>query len=360
MSTSPDGERHNESLIDLAIRIGILGFLVYWTFLLISPFLAIILWSVVLAVALYPIFEWLSKCLGGHPRLAALVITVCCLLLTIGPVTWLGLGLIENGRSIYSSIAAGELALPAPWPSVKEWPLIGDQVYQLWGLAAGNLKAALVKVLPELKPLGTAVLGAAGSVGLSVIGFMASVVVAGFLLCPAPALVGAVRAVAHKINPSSGEQFVILAGATIRNVARGVIGIAVIQTALAGVGLVVAGVPGASILTFAVLVLAIVQVGAAVILLPLIVWSWFTMDLTGAFFFTAYMVPVNIIDNVLRPIILGRGLGTPMLVILVGVIGGTLAHGMIGLFVGPIVLAVTWELLTAWIDKSDTEGQGTG
>jgi predicted PurR-regulated permease PerM len=211
--------------------------------------------------------------------------------------------------------------------------------------------------VPELKPLGTALLGAAGSVGLSVVSFMASVVVTGFLLCPAPKLVGAVRAFAHKVNPSSGERFVVLAGATIRNVARGVIGIAVIQTALAGVGLVVADVPGASILTFAVLVLAIVQVGAALVLLPLIVWSWFTMDVTAAILFTAYMVPVNIIDNILRPIVLGRGLRTPMLVILTGVIGGTLAHGMIGLFVGPIVLAVTWELLTTWIGTPGTDDE---
>jgi predicted PurR-regulated permease PerM len=361
MSTNPADDRRYDQLIDLTIRIAILGFLVYWVFVLLRPFLAIALWSIVLAVALYPVFEWLTKCLGGRPRPAALLLTAVGLLVTIGPVTWLGLGLIENGRVLYAGIASGELTLPAPRESVKEWPLVGEQVYALWALAAGNLKAALIKVVPELKPFGAALLGAAGSVGLSALGFTASVLVAGFLLGPAPSLVSAIRAFARKISPGIGEQFVILAGATIRNVARGVIGIAVIQTLLAGIGLVVAGVPGASILTFAVLVLAIVQVGAAIILLPLIIWSWFAMDATSAFLFTAYMIPVNVIDNVLRPLFLGRGMGTPMLVILVGVLGGTLAHGMIGLFIGPIVLAVSWELLTAWLaERRAADGDANG
>ena len=351
MGMRPVDEHRYDLVIDVAIRVGILGLLVFWAFVLLRPFLAIVLWSIVLTVALYPVFNWLTKLLGNRPRSAALIITAICLLLTIGPVTWLGLGLLDGGRALYAGVASGDFSLPAPRPSVREWPLIGEQVYQLWEQAAGNLKAALVKLMPELKPLGAAVLGSAGSIGLAMLSFLASVLVAGFLLGPAPSLVAAIRSLAHRINPATGEHFVILAGATIRNVARGVIGIAVIQTVLAGIGLAVAHVPGASLLTFAVLVLAIVQVGAAVVLLPVIVWSWFAMDIWAALLFTAYMIPVNVIDNILRPIILGRGLGTPMLVILLGVLGGMLAHGLIGLFIGPIVLAVSWELLTAWIGE---------
>ena len=144
-----------------------------------------------------------------------------------------------------------------------------------------------------------------------------------------------------------------LAGATIRNVSQGVIGVSLLQALLAGLGLVVAGVPGASLIAFGVLVAGIIQIGPSVILVPVIIWSWMTMETWPALIFTAYIVPVNLIDNVLRPIIFTRGLKTPMLVIIVGVIGGTLSNGIIGLFVGPIVLAVAWDLLVAFMRNDD-------
>ena len=143
------------------------------------------------------------------------------------------------------------------------------------------------------------------------------------------------------------EEFVDLAGATIRNVSRGIIGIAMLQALLAGVGLLFAGVPAAGLFSLLVLVLGIIQIGPSVVLLPLIVWSWFVMDTTTAVLFTLYMVPVNLLDNVLRPL-LANGLSTPMPVILIGVLGGTLVHGVIGLFVGPIVLSIGWQLLVVW------------
>jgi predicted PurR-regulated permease PerM len=138
-----------------------------------------------------------------------------------------------------------------------------------------------------------------------------------------------------------------LAGATIRNVSRGIIGIAILQALLAGVGLLFAGVPAAGLFSLLVLVLGIIQVGPSVVLLPLIVWSWFAMDVTAAILFTVYMVPVNLLDNILRPLV-AKGLSTPMPVILIGVLGGTLVHGVIGLFVGPIVLSIAWQLLVVW------------
>jgi predicted PurR-regulated permease PerM len=134
-----------------------------------------------------------------------------------------------------------------------------------------------------------------------------------------------------------------------------VIGISVLQALLAGIGLMAAGIPQASLITFAVLILGIIQVGPTIVIVPVIIWSWMTMETTSALLFTAYMVPVNLLDNLLRPIVMGRGLKTPILVILIGVIGGTLAYGITGLFLGPIVLAVIWELMVAWIKEQDTE-----
>jgi predicted PurR-regulated permease PerM len=182
---------------------------------------------------------------------------------------------------------------------------------------------------------------------INLLKFIIAVVISGFLFIPGPSLIHSIKNVLSRVAAARGEEFVDLAGATIRNVSRGIIGIAILQALLAGIGLLFAGVPGAGLFSFLVLVLGIIQVGPSVVLLPLIVWSWFAMDTTTAVLFTLYMVPVNLLDNILRPLV-AKGLSTPMPVILIGVLGGTLVHGMIGLFVGPIVLSIAWQLLVVW------------
>lgn len=188
----------------------------------------------------------------------------------------------------------------------------------------------------------------AGSMSINLLKFIIAVVVSGFLFIPGPSLIHSIKNVLTRVAASRGEEFVDLAGATIRNVSRGIIGIAILQALLAGIGLLFAGVPAAGLFSFLVLVFGIIQVGPSVVLLPLIVWSWFAMDVTTAALFTVYMVPVNLLDNILRPLV-AKGLSTPMPVILIGVLGGTLVHGMIGLFVGPIVLSIAWQLLVVWM-----------
>jgi predicted PurR-regulated permease PerM len=313
-----------------------------------------VIWSAVLAVALYPVFEWISFRLGGRRRLAAVLTTILSLLIIIGPATWLALGLIDSLRVISDQLDPSMLTIPPPPDSVKQWPLIGEPIYQFWELASTNLSAALAKIIPQLKPLGSKLLRIGADTGLGIVKFLVSIIIAGFLFSPAPAIVDAVKRFARRLNPARGEEFADQAAATIRAVSRGVIGISVLQALLAGIGLMGAGIPQASLITFGVLIFGIIQIGPSVILIPVIIWSWTLLDTTSALLFTAYMVPVNLLDNVLRPIVMGRGLKTPMLVILVGVIGGTLAYGITGLFLGPIVLAVIWELLGAWIRDTET------
>jgi predicted PurR-regulated permease PerM len=348
-----DTEQLNATVIGLAIRLAFLGVILFLALSIIRPFLETIAWSVVWAVALYPVFDLTANWLGGRRRLAAALITTLLLLIVFGPVTWLGLDLVDVPRMIYARLDSGELSVPAPIESVKNWPLIGEPLFQFWELASTNLSAALIKVAPHLKPIGGTLLGAAGSVGVAILQFLASVIIAGFLLSPGPMLAEAAAVFLHRRVSRRGNEFMQLAGATIRNVSQGVIGVSLLQALLAGLGLMVAGVPGTSLIAFGVLVLGIIQIGPSVILIPVIIWSWMTMETWAALIFTAYMVPVNLIDNVLRPIIFSRGLKTPMLVIIVGVIGGTLSNGIIGLFVGPIVLAVAWDLLVAFVEEKE-------
>jgi len=349
----PSRDQFSAPFIELAIRLGALGLLLYWSFVLVRPFISIVIWSVVLTVALYPVFDWMALRLGERRRLAAVLITVLSLLIVIGPATWLALGLIDSIRMISERLDFSALTIPPPSKSVKDWPVIGDAIYQFWDLASTNFRAALAKILPQLKPLGSSLLRVGADTGIGIVKFLVSIIIAGFLFSPAPTLVEAVKKFARRLNAARGEEFVIQAGATIRAVSRGVIGISVLQALLAGIGLMVAGIPQASLIAFAVLICGIIQIGPSIILIPVIIWSWTAMETTSALLFTAYMIPVNLIDNVLRPIIMGRGLKTPMLVILIGVVGGTLAYGIIGLFLGPIVLAVIWELLAAWLRERE-------
>lgn len=343
------------SFFAIVIRLGVLAILLYGSWVLVRPFTSIVIWSVVLTVALYPVFEWTSFRLGGRRRLAAALTTILSLLIVIGPAMWLAMGLVDSLRTISERLDFSTITIPPPPKSVKDWPVIGNPIYQFWDLASTNFRAALAKIMPQLKPLGSSLLRIGADTGLGIIKFLVSIIVAGFLFSPAPMLVDAIKRISHRLNSERGEEFVNQAGATIRAISRGVIGVSVLQAFLAGIGLIVAGAPQASLITFAVLIFAIVQIGPSIILIPVIIWSWTVMETSSALLFTMYMVPVNLLDNFLKPVVMGRGLKTPMLVILIGVIGGTLAYGIIGLFLGPIVLAVMWELFVAWISEPPQE-----
>src|SRR5215510_354453 len=355
--TGHDNDPRREALstqsIDLVIRLGFLGLLGYWSFTVIAPLLTILLWSAVLTVALYPLFLSLAGTLGQR-GLAALCVTSLCLLIVVGPVTWLGFGLIDTVGSLTKGLDAGKLAIPLPPEAVKLWPVIGEHLHRLWYLAATNLEAALIEIAPHLKPLGSRLLDMAQSAFVGLVELLVSIVVMGFLLTRGPQLVEASTAFLGRVLSHRGKETVQLVGATIRNVSRGVVGIGLLQSILAGAGFLAAGFPSASVLAFLTLLLSIAQIGPAVLLIPITVWSWTAMDTKAAFIFTVYMVFVGVIDNVLRPLVMARGLTTPMPIIMIGVIGGIIAYGIVGIFFGPIVLSVAWAVLVIWVQGDRT------
>ncbi len=354
--------RFNALVIELAIRLFVIGALLYWTFTIILPFAAIILWSVVLAVALYPIYRVVAELLGGRPITAAVLMTIAGLVLIIGPVTWMAVGAIEPIKVVVAGFDNGDIAIPPPPASIKDWPLVGEQLYAFWLLASTNLRSAFTQILPQLKPAGEFLLDMAKSAGAGTLKFLVSVLLMGFILAAAPQLLAGTRALSRRIDPSSGVKFVDLAGATINAVSRGVMGLSLMQAVIGGAGMYLADVPGASLLTIAILVLGIIQIGPLIVVAPVIFWAWTTLTPGPALALTVCMLSVNYMDNVLKPFIFAHGLSTPIPVIFVGVIGGVLAHGIAGLFAGPVVLAVVWELGKAWIsdeleavDESEAE-----
>ena len=336
----------------LAVKLGLFFFLVYWSIVLLRPFLSIALWSLILTVTLYPAFSWTARLLGGRRKLAAGLVTAISLLVFTGPIIWLGISMIEGVASLSHRLSAGDIAIPPPSEGVKSWPFIGERLFYFWDLASTNLKTAITEALPYLSPFRSAARRMAEGAATGIPTFIASLIIAGVLFPPAPTLLEGVRTVSRRILPARGQELVKLAGATIRNVSQGVIGISFLQAVLAGLGFLVAGIPGSGLLALGVLVTGILQV-QGLLFIPVLLWIWTSMETTTALALTAYLGPVGVLNNVLSPIVMAHGLKTPMLVIFIGLMGGVLTHGIIGLFVGPIVLAVTWELVAAWIQHEE-------
>jgi predicted PurR-regulated permease PerM len=261
--------------------------------------------------------------------------------------------MIGGIRGLIVALDAGQVTVPSPPDSVKEWPLVGERLYQVWSLAATNMKVALAEVLPLAKPLGSRLLGIAQGALFALLELLVSIVIAGFLFTRGPQLVDELGAFLTRVLSERGKELVLVAGATIRNVSRGVLGIALLQALLAGAGFLAAGIPAAGVLTFIAVLLGILQIGPAPLFALVAVWSWTAMETTHALIFTAYLIPVGLLDNILRPLLMARGLTTPMPLIMVGVLGGTIAYGIVGLFFGPIVLAVAWAVMMAWLYGGD-------
>ncbi|WP_457585201.1 AI-2E family transporter [Ensifer canadensis] len=341
-----------ETRITDLVRFGIVGLFAYWSLTLVAPFAIIGIWAAILAVAQYPLYRMLEKMLGGRGKLAAVLITLVNLSLIIGPLSALIFGSLDGAQVLFEKLKSSEAIMPAPPASVRDWPVIGERIYNAWSLASNNLEAALNRFQPALLQAGSKAIGVLASIGLGFVGFIASVIVTGFLFRPGLKIGEFMNVFAHRIAGERGQGFVSLATATIRNVARGVIGVAFIQTILCALVLKLFAVPAAGLIAFVVMILCIVQIGPFPVFLPLIVWGWMTMEFQAALLMTLLLVPIALIDNIMKPILVARGLSTPMLVILVGVLGGTLAYGLIGLFLGPIVLSVFYDLLAVWI-RSD-------
>lgn len=349
----PSG-RADRGTIDLVIRLVLLGTLVFWSVTLVAPFVLVVLWSAVLTVALYPVFAWLSRRLGDRPSLAAALITLAGLAIVVTPTAMVVSLAAEDVERLRGHYDAGTLRIPPPPDAIRSLPIVGDDIWALWTEASGNLEDFIVEHADRLRAVGQALIGQGASVTVAVLQFTASIIIAGFLFRPAPTIVGAIDAFAHRVLSERGEAMIALAGATIRNVSRGVIGVSLLQAALAAAGMLIAGVPGVAPISALVLMMGILNLGATLPIVAVAVWGWWLMDPLPALVFTAYMVPVSLMDNVLKPIIMAKGLGVPMLVVFLGVVAGAMEHGLIGLFLGPIVLAVFWVLLVEWVRGSNT------
>jgi predicted PurR-regulated permease PerM len=346
--------------IDVAIRLAVLGGFAFLVISLIRPFLGLLLWAMILTIALYPVYLWLRARLGARGLLAAIVLTTVAMVMVFGPVVVLLTSLIESLAHFARLARDGALSLPDLPPQVADLPLVGQQLSQLWHDGAAQATTLLRAHGHALVGPGETALRMIAALAGSVVLFATAIVMMGLLFLPGARLAATARDIALRIAGHRGTRFVGVAAATVRSVARGIIGVAALQALLLGIVLIGAGIPHAGLLTLAALVTTIAQIGMTVVILPIVIWVWMTHATGFAIVFSLLMLPVLAVDNLLKPIALGQGLDTPVVVIFAGVIGGAVAFGLPGLFVGPMILAVCYELLDFWLaDPSSGDDDDT-
>lgn len=362
-NSEPKGMPSNE-LLDVFIRVGMLIVLAILCARIVSPFVNLALWSVVLAVALYPAHQSVAAKLGGKQGRAATIMVLSGLLLIGVPTAMLGSSFAKQVHSNYSKLEAGELTLPAAKPSVADWPVVGERIYKAWDAAATDLPDFIHDNRSQLKALSERALGAATSSAGAVLLFLGSLIVAGIIMAYGQSGSSATGSVISRIAGNDrGPQIQKLITATVRSVATGVIGVAFIQALILGIGFIWAGIPAAGILAVVVMVLGILQAPAMLITLPVIAYLWSAGDASSTMnlVYTIYLFIGGLADNVLKPILLGRGVDAPMPIILLGALGGMVTGGIVGLFVGAVLLAVGYQLFMDWVKHSDTaQGNDTG
>ncbi len=340
------------SVIENALRLGIVALLLYAGLRIVAPFLDLIVWGIILAVALAPVHTWLMRPLGGSSVRAAIVLTLACLVFVVVPSSMLGDALGSTAYELAGDLKDGNVEIPPPPASVRDWPVVGGTVYSTWLQASTNIGELLTRSSDRVVALGGQLLRAAGAAIVGLLQFAGSILVAGFFLARREASAAAARELFVRLAPEFGERLVRLSEQTVRSVAAGVLGVAIIQATLVGIGLLVAGVPYAGVWALFCLLLGIVQLPMGIIVIPIVVYEFMEASTTEAVIFLIYIVPVMLLDNILKPILMGRGVEAPMIVIFVGALGGFAASGFIGLFTGAIVLVLVYELFQVWLHRN--------
>jgi predicted PurR-regulated permease PerM len=351
-ASDSDIQQAQRRTIDLCIRLGAVLVMLLWCFTIIQPFVLIVVWGIIVATALGPLFSKLSAMLGGRKKLTAAIISLLLIAVMVVPTIMLTESLIAGAGALAAAGDAGEIIIPAPPESVATWPLIGDEVFAFWQEGAENLPQLLDKYTPQIKSLGTWLLQTVTGTGLGILQFIISFVIAGALLATAEKGVNATQALATRLAGNRGAEFAALATGTVRNVAVGILGVSILQTALLSLGFLAIDLPGAGLAALLVLVFCIVQIGPTLVVLPAIIYVFSTADTTPAILFFIWTFAVSLSDNILKPLVFGRGAKVPTLVIFLGAIGGMLAYGIIGLFIGAVVLSLGYKLYEAWLEET--------
>jgi predicted PurR-regulated permease PerM len=339
------------SLTDTILRIVVLFLLIAWCVGIILPFLEPVVWGAIIAVALNPFFTLIRRWVGDRNALAGVLLTLLMLVILLLPTAWLIKSLAEGIQTLAVRFRDQTLVIPPPDPSVAGWPLIGKPVSEIWLLASQSLGSAITAYREPLSKLGMSVLGPLGGLGKSFLMFCVSVIIAGAFLVKADASAEFMRKFMHRLAGERGDEIIPVIGVTIKNVAKGILGVAFFQFLAAGTVFVLADVPFAGVWALAILVIAVLQLPSIIVILPVVIYLFWVKELLPAILWTIALLAVGLSDNVLKPLLMGKGSTVPMLVIFLGAIGGFIFSGLIGLFTGAIILSVGYSLMVQWMGE---------
>jgi predicted PurR-regulated permease PerM len=353
MKPDQDLERRlSARLMDVLIRAALLLALALLCYQVFSPFLDFMAWALILAVTLYPLQQRIARRIGGRQGLAATLLVLAGIVLIVLPTAVLMGALGDSIHGFVGSVRDNTLRIPAPPTSVAEWPLVGEKAHGLWSKAHEDLPAVIQGMQPQAGDLARKAVAIVAGIGGAVLLFLFAFVVAGIMMAFGQSGAGAARSIFDRVVGSEqGEAFTKLSTTTIRAVASGVIGVALIQAIVLGLIFLAMGVPFAGVLAVVALVLGIAQLPALLVTLPVIAYVWMGGDYSTAMAvtWTVLLVPAGMLDNVLKPLMLGRGVDAPMPVILLGALGGMANSGILGMFVGAVLLALGYQILMAWV-----------
>ena len=341
---------------EIFIRLTLLAAMGVSCILLLRPFLNLIICGIIISIGIYPAYRMLTRALHGRDKLAAVLCSALLLLIAILPVALLAGTLVDGIKEMTRQVQTGRLDLPAPPPSLQKLPVIGARLQDFWNLCSNNLSEVFVRFRPQIQERIPAVLSASAGIGGAIVQFIAAILLAGYLLATSETNRKFADKIFARIFGAHGPDFKELAAATIRTVTNGILGVAVIQTVFASLGFWLAGLPGAGLWGLIFLVASVLQVGV-IVLIPAVLYGFAAFSTTRAVIFLVWCIIVGLMDNVLKPILLGRGGKVPMIVVLLGVLGGFITmNSIIGLFVGAIVLSVGYKLSIAWLDGGVPDG----
>lgn len=339
----------SKQIFEVILQLGLVFLILGFCIKLLLPFMMPILWAIILAIVLYPGFNFLQKKLKGRKSLASFIIVAVLLTIIIAPTVLFVNSVSSTITELKSGVESGTLKVATPGQNIKDWPIIGEKAYDLLYSLSTDLKTGLLQYKEQIVEVSKKLLGTVLSSTVALLQIILSVIIAGILMVSTSAQDLATNFI-RRIAGDFGDEFLNISVSTVFQVVKGILGVAIIQTLIQAVGLFGCGVPFAGVLTLLCLMLSIIQVGPIIINLGVIAYLFSLDNTTAALGWTVFFVISGLSDNVLKPLLLGKGALVPMLVIFLGVIGGFMMSGFVGLFVGPIIFSIGYKLFVAWMD----------
>ena len=351
MTEGPAAKTTIGTLVELLLPLFILGLLIALCVQLLVPFVGLLVWTIILAVCFYPVHKRLTG-RGMSNRLSASIIGIGLAALILVPTSIAAISAASSAPAFVAGLKSGEEHVPPPPAQVAELPVVGPKLHAAWSQAANDMPAFAKQFGPQLGSFSKWLLSTAGGMVGALLALVLAVILAAVTLAYAESARAFIANLLSRVTGSraKGEHYMDIIGATVRSVANGVIGVAFVQALLCGIGFFLVGIPGAGLLSLLAMALGVVQIPVVLVTLPAIIYAFAVKSTTVAILFTVWFVIAGLSDAVLKPLMIGHGLEVPMPVILLGVIGGVIAYGLVGLFIGAVLLAVGYVLFREWLD----------